>query len=76
MATCRSTRRIFPTRGTRRRAFRAGDWKIVRTAPDEPWQLFDLSGDVGETNDLAATQPERVRELAERFGGWLDREGK
>lgn len=57
-------------------AFRAGDWKIVRTTPDEPWQLFDLGRDIGETNDLAAAQPQRVRELAERFEGWLDRVGK
>ncbi len=57
-------------------AFRGGDWKIVRTAPDEPWQLFDLSRDVGESNDLATSEPERVRELSERFEGWLDRVGK
>jgi len=29
--------------------------------------LFDLSRDPGETNDLAATEPDRVDELARRL---------
>jgi hypothetical protein len=29
--------------------------------------LFDLSGDPQEANDLAAAQPERVQELAQRL---------
>ena len=52
------------------RAYRAGDWKVVAAA-DEPWELYDLSVDRAETNNLAEKHPEKVRELAE---GWLARE--
>src|SRR5262249_43999619 len=45
------------------RALRAGDWKIV-AAKDTPWELYDLSKDRSETNNLAATMPEKAKELA------------
>ena len=51
----------------RHAALRQGDWKIVRTKPDEPWQLFHLAHDVGETRDLAAAQPERLAQLVAEF---------
>ncbi len=38
-------------------------WKIV-TAYDQPWQLYDLKNDRTETRDLAATQPNKLAELA------------
>ena len=44
------------------RAIRVGDWKAV--APKgEPWELYDLSVDRGESNDLAQTQPEKLQQL-------------
>ncbi len=45
------------------RAIRAGDWKLVALKGGE-WELYDLSKDRGESNNLAAVQPERVRELS------------
>ena len=48
------------------RAIRVGDWKLV-AAKDEPWELYDLATDRTETRDLAAQQPEKVRELAGRW---------
>ncbi|HEY2411326.1 MAG TPA: arylsulfatase [Pirellulaceae bacterium] len=59
-------------------AIRVGDWKLVAAAPSlrgrgaaktesdqqGPWELFDLSTDRAETNNLAAKMPEKVRELA------------
>ncbi len=51
-----------------RSAVRVGDWKLVRNSrrgPSDAWELFDLSRDVGETKDLAPTQPTKVDELAE-----------
>jgi len=45
------------------RAIRAGDWKLV-ALKDGRWELYDLSKDRGEQRNLAATQPEKVRELA------------
>ena len=51
-------------------ALRHGDWKIVREKPDQPWQLFDLARDVGETRNLADTHPEQVAKLAAMFADW------
>jgi arylsulfatase len=44
------------------RALRQGDWKIVM-AKDEPWQLYDLSKDRGETNDLSKEMPGKLTEM-------------
>jgi arylsulfatase len=45
------------------RAIRVGDWKLV-AVKDGPWELYDLAKDRSETHDLAAEQPNKVRELA------------
>ncbi len=39
---------------------RQGAWKLICSAPP---QLYNLAEDLGETRDLAAQQPERVKEL-------------
>ena len=47
-------------------ALRKGDWKLVRERKGRqpgPWMLFDLENDIGETRDLAAEKPEKLREL-------------
>jgi arylsulfatase B len=51
-------------------ALRHGDWKLVRPgrrlgAGNDKWELYDLSNDLSETNDLAVTEPERLAELTE-----------
>ena len=49
-----------------RRAIRQGDWKALHLpAPYGPgtWQLYDLSQDRGELNDLAAAHPDKLAEL-------------
>ncbi|MGI3131853.1 arylsulfatase [Halopseudomonas pachastrellae] len=48
------------------RAFIQGQWKIVQSVIPTgtgQWQLFDLSSDPGEVNDLASEQPERLAEM-------------
>jgi arylsulfatase len=48
------------------RALRQGNWKIRRLAGDQgtgEWRLYDIANDPGESNDLAATNPEKVLEL-------------
>jgi arylsulfatase len=45
------------------RALRQGHWKIVAAGKDAPWELYDLSQDRCETNNLAKAMPEKVREL-------------
>jgi arylsulfatase A-like enzyme len=49
-------------------ALRRGDWKIVRTKPDEPWQLYNLREDISETTNRASERPDLVKELDRAFG--------
>ena len=44
------------------KAVRVGDWKLV-AAENDRWELYDLSTDRTETNNLADQYPQRVREL-------------
>ena len=53
-------------------AMRHGDWKIVimgrRFQPgNAKWELYDLSKDVAEQNNLAAVKPEILSELISRW---------
>ncbi len=53
-------------------AMRHGDWKIVRMgkrlqAGRAKWELYDLSKDVAEQNNLAAVKPEILSELISRW---------
>jgi arylsulfatase len=45
------------------RAIRVGDWKLV-AVKDGPWELYNLATDRAEQHNLAAREPDRVRELA------------
>ncbi|MCF7817344.1 MAG: sulfatase [Kiritimatiellales bacterium] len=52
-------------------AVRDGDWKLVHgKAGSEPPELFNLANDIGETNDLAAVQPEKMQELKTLWDAW------
>ena len=55
-------------------AVRIGKWKLVRKYPG-PWELYDMETDRTEMHDLAAQQPERVRDMAEQYGVWAKRCG-
>ena len=49
-----------------KQAVREGDWKAIRfykKGQPERSELYDLSADVGEQNNLAAASPEKVKEL-------------
>jgi arylsulfatase A-like enzyme len=51
-------------------AVRQGNWKLVKPSlADEP-MLFDLSADAGESKNLAAEQPERVKQLTALWQRW------
>ncbi|MEO0414957.1 MAG: arylsulfatase [Verrucomicrobiota bacterium] len=50
------------------RAIRVGNWKLVaenhgNRNQDGPWELYDLSVDRAEQNDLSSAHPEKVAEL-------------
>jgi arylsulfatase len=51
------------------RAVREGDWKLV-AGKDGPWELYDLSQDRTELDDLAAQYPERVQRMQALFRKW------
>jgi arylsulfatase A-like enzyme len=57
-------------------ALRRGDWKIVqletgKQGPDPvAWELYHLTEDIGETRNLAAEHPDRVKEMAALFQQW------
>jgi arylsulfatase A-like enzyme len=63
-------------------AIRAGDYKLVRydsnadsntggrNQPVTAAKLYNLKEDLGETKDLAAAQPERVKELQGKWDAW------
>jgi arylsulfatase A-like enzyme len=56
-------------------AIRRGDWKLVASdalerdgfRPDVCWELYDLATDPAERQNLAAANPDLVRELATKF---------
>ena len=51
-------------------AIRSGNHKLTRADVTAPPRLFDLSHDPGESTDLAARQPELVRELRAKYDRW------
>ncbi|MDF1824967.1 MAG: arylsulfatase [Verrucomicrobiales bacterium] len=61
-------------------AAREQDWKLVRgtgfgnekVKSQEPFELYQISKDPGETIDLAAENPEKVAELKAAYAAWLE----
>ena len=59
-------------------ALRMGDWKLVRydnhvdlgTAGVSSAKLYNLANDIGEMNDLAAAQPEKVKDMQAKWDAW------
>ncbi|MCE9562902.1 MAG: arylsulfatase [Planctomycetes bacterium] len=54
------------------RAVRVGDWKLVGKHGG-PWELYDLSKDRVEANDLRAKHPDMVKELVAKYDAWAKR---
>jgi arylsulfatase A-like enzyme len=53
-----------------------GDWKLIRIFYGgengaHRWKLFNIAADLGEKNDLAAQEPQRVKELDARIEAFL-----
>ena len=49
-----------------KQALRMGDWKAVRVSKKSklgPIELYNLAEDIGETQDLAAKHPDKVKEM-------------
>ena len=54
------------------RGIRRGDWKLV-SVPNREWELYDLKTDRAESHDVAAENPEIVRELSAEYDRWAKR---
>jgi arylsulfatase A-like enzyme len=54
-------------------AIRYGDWKLLWLSKPDEYELYNLAQDIGETNNLADSQPEKVKELSAKLKGWLER---
>jgi len=50
-----------------RTAIRVGDWKLLKNPSrgnaDDNWELYDLASDTGESQNLAAREPQRLEQL-------------
>jgi arylsulfatase A-like enzyme len=54
------------------RAIRMGDLKLVSVGAGGPWELYDLRTDRCESSNLAEKQPEKVKELSERWTSFME----
>jgi arylsulfatase B len=51
-----------------RTALRSGEWKLVRNPPvSQAWELYHLAEDIGESEDLAEKEPEKMKELLRQW---------
>lgn len=49
-----------------------GDWKLMEFLEDGRLELYNLRDDLGETRNLAATHPEKAKELHARLVAWRE----
>jgi hypothetical protein len=50
-----------------------GEWKLVAKGPAGAWELYNMTADRTEMNNLAAQQPERVRTMVRQWETWAHR---
>jgi arylsulfatase A-like enzyme len=51
-------------------AIRMGDWKLIEFYEFDEVELYNLSDDIGERNNLAASQPQKTEELRNTLLAW------
>jgi choline-sulfatase len=59
------------SRGDLNISLRQGSWKAIWNAEVDSLELYDLSRDPGETNDLRARYPERREQMRRAAESWL-----
>lgn len=62
--------RFGPQKGLRQGNWKLVDWRDHDTKTQSGWQLYDLSQDVGEKDNLASSQPEKLAELSKAWDAW------
>ena len=53
-------------------AVRDGEWKLVKDGLENEWDLYNVSEDPTETENLAPEDPGRVKEMDQLFRKWKD----
>ncbi len=56
-------------------AIRRGDWKLIEWQEDGRAELFNLATDLGEQNNLAGKEPQRVAQLRAELAAWQKQVG-
>lgn len=54
---------------------RSGKWKLIRYYEDGRNELYDLSKDIGEVNDLVDSEPKITKRLGGKVDAWLKETG-
>lgn len=52
------------------RSVHQDNWKLVKLRPNDPWQLYNLQTDGTEQFDLAAKNPNKVKQLSLLWDTW------
>ena len=53
-------------------AIRSGNWKLFELHLDQGVELYDLTSDIHESNNLAMQRPEIVADLLEKLNQWRE----
>ena len=56
-------------------SIRMGDWKLIEFFETGKLELYNLKDDIGETKDLSAQMPDKVKELHDRMLQWRQEVG-
>lgn len=56
-------------------AMRSGDWKLIEWFEDNRIELYNLADDIGEQNNLAATNPQKAEALLNQLHEWHKKVG-
>jgi arylsulfatase A-like enzyme len=62
--------RFGPQKAIRKGNWTLVDWRDFETKTSSGWQLFDLSKDIGQQDNVAAKYPEVVAELSQAWQRW------
>lgn len=55
-------------------AIRKGDWKLIHWYVDDRYELFHLTNDIGEQNNLLQQYPKKAAAMKKELAGWLKKE--
>jgi arylsulfatase A-like enzyme len=65
--------RFGPQKAVRKGKWKLVDWRDFDTKQQSGWQLYDLTKDLGEKNNLAKAEPQIVAELSAAWETWNQR---